>query len=106
MLDGSPHAVVGPNTIISFFSSFEDYFQIWNLGTSFRLIRLFAVLFSVLSSPLYVAVLTYHYQVIPTDLLPILISSRGADPFSADLGSDRAGRDDRIAEGSGGQAAC
>ncbi|MGE7183831.1 spore germination protein [Peribacillus sp. NPDC006672] len=81
MLDGSPHALVGPNTIISFFSSFEDYFQIWNLGTSFRLIRLFAVLFSVLSSPLYVAVLTYHYLVIPTDLLPILISSRGVIPF-------------------------
>ncbi|MFC8561516.1 spore germination protein [Peribacillus frigoritolerans] len=81
MLDGSPHALVGPNTIISFFSSFEDYFQIWNLGTSFRLIRLFAVLFSVLSSPLYVAVLTYHYQVIPMDLLPILISSRGVIPF-------------------------
>jgi hypothetical protein len=39
------------------------------------------VLFSVLSSPLYVAVLTYHYQVIPTDLLPILISSRGVIPF-------------------------
>ncbi|MFD6207167.1 spore germination protein [Peribacillus sp. NPDC060253] len=81
MLDGSPHALIGPNTIISFFSSFEDYFQIWNLGTSFRLIRLFAVLFSILSSPLYVAVLTYHYQVIPTDLLPILISSRGVIPF-------------------------
>ncbi|MGG4264579.1 spore germination protein [Peribacillus simplex] len=81
ILDGSPHALVGPNTIISFFSSFEDYFQIWNLGTSFRLIRLFAVMFSVLSSPLYVAVLTYHYPVIPTDLLPILISSRGVIPF-------------------------
>ncbi|MFD9625928.1 spore germination protein [Peribacillus muralis] len=81
MLDGSPHALVGPNTIISFFSSFEDYFQIWNLGTSFRLIRLFAVLFSIFSSPLYVAVITYHYQVIPTNLLPILISSRGVIPF-------------------------
>ncbi|WP_081092417.1 MULTISPECIES: spore germination protein [Peribacillus] len=81
MLDGSPHALVGPNTIISFFSSFEDYLQIWNLGTSFRLIRLFAVLFSIFSSSLYVAVITYHYQVIPTDLLPILISSRGVIPF-------------------------
>ncbi|MFJ7752988.1 spore germination protein [Peribacillus muralis] len=81
MLDGSPHALVGPNTIISFFSSFEDYLQIWNLGTSFRLIRLFAVLFSIFSSSLYVAVITYHYQVIPTDLLPVLISSRGVIPF-------------------------
>lgn len=81
MLDGSPHVLIGPNTIISFFSSFEDYFLTWNIGTSFRLIRLFAVLFSVLSSPLYVAVLTYHYQVIPTDLLPILISSRGSSLF-------------------------
>ncbi|MGG4152934.1 spore germination protein [Peribacillus muralis] len=81
MLDGSPHALVGPNTIISFFSSFEDYLQIWNLGTSFRLIRLFAVLFSIFSSSMYVAVITYHYQVIPTDLLPVLISSRGVIPF-------------------------
>ena len=88
-----PHALVGPNTIISFFSSFEDYFQIWNLGTSFRLIRLFAVLFSVLSSPLYVAVLTYHYLVILTDLLPILISSRGVILLLLTLEVIRAGRE-------------
>lgn len=32
-------------------------------------------------TPLYVAVLTYHYQMIPTDLLATLISSRTDIPF-------------------------
>ena len=81
MMDGAPQVLIVPNTIISFFSAAEDYFMPWILGSVFRLLRVFAILFSIFSTSVYVAVITYHYEVIPTDLLPTLISSRGVVPF-------------------------
>ncbi|EIT86346.1 sopre germination protein [Fictibacillus macauensis ZFHKF-1] len=81
LVDGSPSALTGPTTITEFFSSFEDYFLSWHVASFFRLIRLFGVLFSVLSTPLYVAVLTFHYEIIPSDLLGTLIASRSGIPF-------------------------
>lgn len=79
--DGSPYAVIGPAALFDFFTSPEDYYLPWVLGTFFRLIRFFGVAFSVLASPIYVAVLTYHYEMIPEDLLGPIIYSRSNVPF-------------------------
>ena len=57
LVDGSPHALIGPTTIIEFFSSFEDYFLNWYIATFLRLLRFLAVTFSILVTPIYVAVL-------------------------------------------------
>ncbi len=81
LVDGSPHALIGPTTLIEFFSSFEDYFLNWILSSFFRLIRVFGVAFSILITPIYVAALTYHYELIPKDLLGTLINSRRVVPF-------------------------
>ncbi|WXB92439.1 spore germination protein [Bacillus sp. FJAT-52991] len=81
LVDGSPHVLLAPTTLIEFFSAFEDYFYTWGIASVFRLIRLFAVTFSALSTPAYVAVLTYHYEMIPQDLLNTLVSSRSGIPF-------------------------
>ncbi|WP_338776356.1 spore germination protein [Metabacillus sp. FJAT-52054] len=80
-VDGSPHALICPTTLIQFFSAFEDYFLPWPIASVFRMIRLFAVFFSVVSTSLYVAVLTYHYEMIPSNLLDPLIASRSGIPF-------------------------
>jgi Bacillus/Clostridium GerA spore germination protein len=80
-VDGSPHALIGPTTLVEFFSSFEDYYLNWILSSFFRLVRLFAVVFSVLVTPVYVATLSYHYELIPQDLLGTLVASRRAIPF-------------------------
>jgi spore germination protein KA len=80
-VDGSPQVLTGPTTLPEFFSAFEDYFLTWHLASAFRIIRLGAVMFSVLSTPLYVAILTYHYEMIPKDLLSPLIASRSGIPF-------------------------
>lgn len=81
MVNGSPHALIAPTTFVEFFSSFEDYFLNWMMSSFIRLLRTFAVLFSVLVTPVYVATLTYHYELIPEDLLGTLVSSRRAIPF-------------------------
>lgn len=81
LADGSPHALIAPTTLVEFFSSFEDYYLNWILSSFFRLIRLGAVAFSVMITPIYVATLTYHYELIPQDLMSTLVSSRRAIPF-------------------------
>ncbi|WP_407270514.1 spore germination protein [Radiobacillus sp. PE A8.2] len=81
IVDGSPHGILGPTTLIEFFSAFEDYYLNWIVASFFRLVRLFAVMFSILITPLYVAVLTYHYELIPKDLLSILVISRREIPL-------------------------
>jgi hypothetical protein len=81
LVDGSPHALIAPTTLVEFFGSFEDYYLNWMLSSFFRLIRFFAVLFSILITPIYVAVLTYHYELIPKDLLGTLITSRREVPL-------------------------
>ncbi|QPA31828.1 spore germination protein [Thermaerobacillus caldiproteolyticus] len=79
--DGSPYVITGPSTLFHFFTSPEDYYLPWILGSFFRLIRIFGVMFSTLASPIYVAVLTYHYEMIPKDLLGPIIFSRSNVPF-------------------------
>ncbi|KMJ57683.1 spore gernimation protein GerA [Bacillus sp. LL01] len=81
LVDGAPHGLIGPTTLFEFFSAFEDYFLNWIIASFFRLVRLFAVIFSILVTPVYVAVLTYHYELIPKDLVSTLVTSRSAIPL-------------------------
>lgn len=81
LVDGSPHALIVPTNIFEFFSSFEDYFFNWLIASIFRLMRLMAIILSVLVTSIYVAVLTFHYEVIPDKLLLSLVSSRSVVPF-------------------------
>lgn len=81
LVSGSPQALIGPTTLTEFFNSFEDYFLNWILASFIRLIRLFAVIFSIMITPIYVAVVTYHYEMIPKDLLVTLVTSRRFVPF-------------------------
>ncbi|MGE8077989.1 spore germination protein [Peribacillus loiseleuriae] len=80
-VDGSPQVLLTPTTLVDFFSSFEDYYLNWIIASFFRLLRVSAVTFSIMVTPLYVAVLTYHYEIIPHDLLSTLITSRRIVPF-------------------------
>ena len=45
------------------------------------MVRFFGAAFSLFSSAIYTAVLTYHYQMIPADLLGPIIFSRANVPF-------------------------
>ncbi|MFA9455579.1 spore germination protein [Halalkalibacter sp. AB-rgal2] len=81
MANGSPDAIIGPATLIEFFSSLEDYYLHWQIASFLRLLRFGAVLFSIFSTPIYVAVLTFHYELIPRDLLSTIIASRSNIPF-------------------------
>ena len=74
LVDGSPHVLLAPTILLEYFSTMEDYNMSW-IAACFRLLRIFAVIFSIFATPLYVAVLTFHYELIPKDLLETIVSS-------------------------------
>jgi hypothetical protein len=81
VMDRSPSALYGPSPFFSFFESTEDVYMRWNMGLFLRMIRIIAIFLSVLLTPAYVAVLTYHYEVIPSALLISLGQSRANVPL-------------------------
>lgn len=80
-VDGSPHVLITPTTFSEFFSSFEDYFLNWTIASFARILRAFSVIFSIQITSIYVATLTYHMELVPTDLLGTLVTSRQHIPL-------------------------
>ncbi|MGG0240897.1 spore germination protein [Bacillus rhizoplanae] len=80
-VDGAPNVLLAPVSLLDFFISPEDYSVSWFYATFSRLLRFIAIIFSICATPLYVAVLSYHYELIPSDLLETLILSRAQVPF-------------------------
>jgi spore germination protein len=80
-IDGSPFAMSAPATFIEFFQTSEDYMNRWISASVIRTLRIVGVLISISLSALYVAVVTYHYQMIPSKMLITLTQSRARVPF-------------------------
>lgn len=81
IIDKSSYAVIGPATLMEFFSNPEDFYLPPLIASFFKLIRVFGMLFSIFATSFYVAILTFHYEVIPKDLLGPIIFSRANVPF-------------------------
>ncbi|AXF57153.1 spore germination protein [Salicibibacter kimchii] len=81
MMDGSPQTTIGPTNFMEYFSSPDDHYMLWPLGSAFRLIRIVALLFSVHATSFYIAVTSYQHELIPDELLDTLIASRIEVPY-------------------------
>lgn len=81
VVDGSSMTIICPQSFIEFFQSREDQNLRWPIATFVRLLRFSAVFLSVYFTPVYVAALTFHYEVIPQSLLVPLSESRALVPF-------------------------
>jgi len=81
ILDGSPSIFSAPSAFFEFFSSPDDYYQRWIIGTSTRLLRLVALCITLTFTALYVSTTTFHYEMIPEALLLTLTESRSKVPF-------------------------
>lgn len=83
MVDGSPTAIILPITISMFLTVGEDYYMRYASATFFRLLRFLAVVFSITLPSFYVAVITYHQELIPTQLLVTILNARQPVPYPA-----------------------
>nr|WP_260631672.1 spore germination protein [Neobacillus niacini] len=80
-VDGSSLAIVCPQSFMEFFHSMEDSNVNWQIATFLRLLRFTALFLSVFFTSIYVAALTFHYEIIPQTLLFTLSESRAKVPF-------------------------
>jgi len=79
--EGDPFAMAAPVTFYRLFHSSEDSMLRWQYGTFLRIIRFIGVMSALLIPGLYVALVLYHHQMIPTPFLESIIKSREAVPF-------------------------
>lgn len=83
IVDGTPFVLLVPALFVNFFQSSEDYYQRADFATFIRLIRYLAFFLSLLTPSAYIALTTFHQEMIPTDLLISLSSQREGVPFPA-----------------------
>jgi spore germination protein KA len=83
LIDGTPFALLVPAVFVNFFESSEDYYQSFFLGSFLRIIRYLSFMISLLTPAIYVGILTYHHELLPTTLLLSVISQREGIPFPA-----------------------
>ncbi|MFG1732969.1 Spore germination protein B1 [Paenibacillus sp. GM2FR] len=83
LVDGTPFVLVAPTTFFSLFQSAEDYYHHFMIATATRWLRYLFLFISLLFPSLYVAIITYHQEMVPTTLLLTMVDSREVVPFPA-----------------------
>jgi hypothetical protein len=81
LVDGSPMALMVPANLASFFQSSEDYYERFPFGGPLRALRYLAGVIALIFPALYVAVATFHQEMIPTKLALAIAGSHVPVPF-------------------------
>ncbi len=83
LTDGTPFALKLPMVFINYLQAVEDYYQNWILAFGLRLLRLLSLLIALLLPAVYVALTTYHQEMLPTSLAVSLAIQREHVPYPA-----------------------
>ncbi|HAG08242.1 MAG TPA: spore germination protein [Desulfotomaculum sp.] len=81
LLEGNPFALLVPATFFALFHTAEDAYIRWPYGTILRFIRLFGFFMAIFLPGIYIAVIGYHHEMIPTDLLMSIAAAHENVPF-------------------------
>ena len=85
IVNGSPYALIMPCTFFDLLATPEDKNINFAFANFLKIIRLISCLISILLPGLYIAITNFHEELIPTELLFSIISSREAVPISIEL---------------------
>ena len=81
--DGTPHVLTIPKLFIEDIQASEDYYARPFYATFLRFLRIFSLFLSIILPGLYVALQTFHQEMIPTVLLITMAGAREGVPFPA-----------------------
>lgn len=81
VVDRSPNVIIGPVTFDSFFKTIDDYSSRWMVASFIRLMRYFGFLIAIFLPAIYIAIISFHVDIIPLKLLLSLGVSRERIPF-------------------------
>lgn len=80
-VDGSPFVLTVPALFIENFQSAEDYYIRPYYASIMRVNRLISYIVAIMAPALYVALTTYHQELIPTQLLFTMAAGHAGIPF-------------------------
>lgn len=83
LVDGTPFILIVPSVLVHFFQSSEDYYQRSDIATMIRFLRYLAFFLALITPSAFIAVTTFHQEMLPTPLLLSLASQREGVPFPA-----------------------
>ena len=81
LIDGAPFASAVPTTFIEALQSPEDFFLKWQFSTALRIVRLIGIFCALFLPGLYIALILFHQEMLPTELLTSIARSRENVPF-------------------------
>lgn len=85
MVNGTPISLIAPCTFFDLLESVEDQNINYRFANLIKLVRLVACFITVLLPGLYIAITNFHEELIPTELLFSIVSSRQAVPITIEL---------------------
>jgi len=83
LVDGTPFVITVPIVFAQFLQSPEDYYNRADITTLIRLLRYIGFFIALLAPSFYIAITTFHQEMLPTQLLITLAAQREGVPFPA-----------------------
>jgi spore germination protein len=81
LVDGTPFALLVPATFPQFFQAGEDYYERWLIGSVVRMLRIFASYVATFTPALYVAIVSFHPGLLPTNIALAVAATREGIPY-------------------------
>ncbi len=85
LCDGTPFVLTAPFLFLENFQANDDYYTNYTFASFSRMLRFFAFFIAVSLPAIYIALISYHKEVIPKSLLMSIAKSRAELPFPAVL---------------------
>lgn len=85
IVDGSPFVLTAPALFAESFQSPEDYYINPVYASLLRIIRYLAFFISIFALPIYISIVSYHYEVIPMSMLLSIAAAEEGTPFSTSV---------------------
>jgi len=83
LVEGTPFSIIAPITFFSLLQTQEDYYQRYIISSLIRWLRYLFTGISLFLPAIYVAITTFHQEMIPGTLLFSIASARETVPFPA-----------------------
>lgn len=83
LIDGTPFSLIVPAVFSQFYHTLDDYTERPLMGSLIRLVRIVALVFSTIFPSLYVAIISFSPELIPTKFAVAVAGGRAGVPFPA-----------------------
>ncbi|WP_409341825.1 spore germination protein [Paenibacillus sp. MBLB4367] len=81
LVDGTPFAIIAPVSLIYLMFTPEDYYTNYFSATFIRWIRVLALHMALLLPSIYIAVTTFHQEMVPTEMMIAIAANRTNIPY-------------------------